>query len=84
MRNYEPVIPKEDLIHGAYYRGRCRNASIARWNGETQEFYHWRTKFGNRFIETIQCPEDEEHYDVFVAEKLIENPTEEIPFGDEK
>ncbi|HET8688686.1 MAG TPA: hypothetical protein VFM18_18885 [Methanosarcina sp.] len=79
--DYTPKIQKENLEHGAYYKGRCRNASIARWNGETELFYHWRTKFGQRFIEEIRCPEDEQHYDVFVTEEKIE-PEEgfEIPF----
>ena len=80
MGNYEPIIPKKDLIDGAYYRGSCRNASIARWNEKQDVFYHWRTKFGYRFIESISCPEDDSEYDVFVAEEVMENPTEEIPF----
>ena len=46
-------------------------------------FYYWRTKFGSKFIETIACPEDEQYYDVFVAEELIENPKEEIYFDSE-
>lgn len=80
MHSYEPVIPKDALIDGAYYKGRCRNAEIARWNGQEQIFYHWRTKWGSRFIEKIHCPEDESHYDVFVAEAQITMPEEEIPF----
>jgi len=70
MLNYTPLIPKEQLIKGAYYVGRCRNATVARWNGK--EFVHWRYKFGHTYLETINCPEDEQHYDVFVAEKLLD------------
>lgn len=73
-------VPKTALKHGAYYRGTCRNAQVARWNDEEQRFYHWRTKFGDRFVETIRHREDEEHYDVFDAEEEILVPTEEIPF----
>lgn len=80
MGEYDPVIPKSQLVHGVYYKGRCRNADEARWNGEKQLFYHWRTKFGFKFVETINCPEDEQHFDVFVAEELLDKPTEEIPF----
>lgn len=81
MRNYEPIIPKENLEHGAYYEGKCRNANVARWNAERQLFYHWRNKFGNEFVETIECPEDEKHFDVFVAEKKVDaNTVREIPF----
>jgi len=80
MTSYEPVIPKADLVHGEYYWGRCRNASIARWNGDEQQFYYWRTKFGHKYIETIKAPEDEQRYDVFIAEHIVDFGTAEIPF----
>lgn len=72
-------IPKFLLVHGAYYAGTCRNASIARWNGNEQCFYHWRYKFGFKFVETIKAPEDDDTFDVFCATSVIE-PEEEIPF----
>jgi hypothetical protein len=78
--DYTPKIAKADLVHGQYYVGECRNATIARWNGEDEQFYHWRTKFGCQFIETIRCPEDEKEFDVFVAEAACE-PEKEIPFN---
>jgi len=77
---YIAKIPKKDLIHGAYYKGRCRNANEARWNGERQLFIHWRTKYGSTFLEDICHPEDEKRFDVFVVEELLEKPTKEIPF----
>ena len=82
--DYIPKIPKEQLVHGTYYRGRCRNASIARWNANIRVFVHWRTKFGNTFLEEICAPEDENRFDVFVTESVI-GPEElkevkEIPF----
>jgi hypothetical protein len=80
MRDYTPKIPKSELVHGAYYLGRCRNARIARWNAEFQLFFHWRTKFGQRFVETIRAPEDDQVYDVFVAEEIVTSVDEEIPF----
>ena len=65
--NNEPTvfIAKKDLIDGEYYLGSCRNASVARWNSKDELFYHWRTKFGSKFIETIKHPDDEQKYDVF-------------------
>jgi hypothetical protein len=81
--DYTPKIPKTELRHGAYYTGHCRNATLARWHGPEQQFYHWRSKFGMRFIETIRAPEDEQQYDVFVAEHETMN-TETIPFPEEE
>jgi hypothetical protein len=76
-----PKIPKAALVHGEYYVGHCRNACIARWNAEKQCFYHWRTKFGQTFIETIRHPEDDQTYDVFVVEGVIlGEPDNIIPF----
>jgi hypothetical protein len=64
------VIPKEELIVGKMYRGRCRNASEALWDGEV--FWYWREKFGFRFEESIHCPEDDDVYDVFEADEVID------------
>lgn len=58
------MIPKAQLVAGEYYIGRCRNASVARWDGE--KFHHWRRKFGSDFIETIKHPEDDDTFDCFV------------------
>lgn len=71
------MIAKKDLIEGAYYKGHCRNARVARWNGTV--FIHWHTEFGHKFLEEIYHPEDDNIYDVFVAEEKIDNPEKEIP-----
>lgn len=76
---YIPKIAKKDLIHGAYYSGQCRNASEARWNADKQIFVHWRTKFNSTFLEEIKHPEDDNLFDVFVVEEILEQPTKEIP-----
>lgn len=73
------MIAKEELEHGAYYRGRCRNATLARWNDREERFYHWRFKWGMTFLETIKHPEDEDRWDVFFPEEKVENPEKEIP-----
>ena len=77
--DYTPKIAKAELEHGAYYTGRCRNASLARWDANKQCFVHWRTKFGSRFTEEIKHPEDDQDFDVFVVEEKTENPEQEIP-----
>ncbi len=79
-KTYEAKIAKQDLIHGAYYAGSCRNASEARWNADKQVFVHWRTKFNHTFLEEIKHPEDDQLFDVFVVESILENPSKEIPF----
>lgn len=66
-------IPRKDLIHGAYYKGRCRNASVARWDNTCGVFIHWRTKFGDRFLEEIRHPQDENRYDVFIVEEELKD-----------
>jgi hypothetical protein len=42
-----------------------------------QRFYHWRHKFGFKFLETIHAPEDDDKCDVFYATSVIE-PKENI------
>lgn len=64
------MIRKSELKAGAYYYGTCRNANYARWDGE--KFHHWRTKWGNSFLEEIRHPEDEKVWDVFTPEFEIE------------
>lgn len=73
------LIPKSELKHGAYYAGECRNAGIARWNAETQEFTYWRYKFGDEFTETIKHPEDDDGHDLFLPEAETEEERH-IPF----
>lgn len=68
---YTPKIKKAALVHGVYYRGRSRNATIARWDGQAEHFVHWRTKFNFRYLEAIKCPEDDDRFDVFVAEEAM-------------
>jgi hypothetical protein len=81
------LLRKEQLEHGQYYRGRCRNAQVARWHAGAQCFIHWRVKFGSRFLERIKHPVDENYFDVFLPLEAVE-PGEEIiaderfePFG---
>jgi uncharacterized protein (DUF433 family) len=80
-----PILPKDRLVHGRYYKGRCRNATVARWNSEKQKFYHWREKFGRIYIETIKYPTDEREpwWDVFDVVEEVPNPRFEIPFDHE-
>lgn len=69
-RNTPPLlrfaIPQAQLVDGHYYAGRCRNANIARWNAEDNQFYHWRTKFAATFIETIDYWQVDGHFDGFI------------------
>jgi hypothetical protein len=77
--DYVAKIPKKDLVHGQYYTGTCRNATVARWDAKLEKFLHWRKKFGHEYIEEIKHPEDEQYYDVFVVMEVCTNPEREIP-----
>ena len=77
------LLERADLKHGVYYLGRCRNATVARWNAQEGCFYHWREKFNSVFIETIKHPVDEGPiFDVFRPVSEISDPRFEIPFDD--
>ena len=68
------MIAKQDLVHGAWYVGHCRNAEYAKWNGEKKHFVHWRWKFAVKYPETILHPEDDQVYDVFEPYEKVDKP----------
>jgi hypothetical protein len=74
------IIPKAELQHGHYYVGHCRNAYLARWDAEHNCFKHWREKWGTRFIETINHPEDDNGFDLFIVTDYG-GPPEGIPLA---
>lgn len=61
------AIPKKDLIIGQVYKGNCRNANEAIWNGKV--FIYKRFKFGMEYFKTINHFEDDDGYDLFVPIK---------------
>jgi len=65
------VIRKEDLKDCGMYWGKCRNASLAEWNADTQKFYYLRRKFSHTFSEEINHMADDDGYDVFVPIKQL-------------
>ena len=54
-RDMKTPLPVGALEHGAYYHGSCRNAYIARWNADSNEFIYMRQKFGHVYPEGIRC-----------------------------
>ena len=59
-------LMKRNLKHGSYYCGTCRNAQVARWNAEKEEFIYWRQEwYGDEYTETIKHPEDDNGMDLF-------------------
>lgn len=68
------IIAKKDLEKNKYYFGKCRQTNVALWNGF--EFVYIRTKFNEKFIDTINHIEDDNGYDLFIPLKLT-TPTEE-------
>jgi hypothetical protein len=79
-RTDRPILPKEELVDGAYYVGRCRNATVARWSAKRGSFFHWRVKFSRIYVEEIKHPIDEEYFDVFRVVRHLADPKFEIPF----
>ena len=62
-------IAKADLKVGATYKGHCRNADKAKWDGTV--FKYTRHKFSLEYIEEICHPEDDNGFDVFYPYELI-------------
>lgn len=63
------AIPLNKLEINKKYKGICRNADEAIWNGEN--FVYIRTKFNMKFEEKINHFEVEEYFDAFIPyEKL--------------
>jgi hypothetical protein len=58
------AIPKNKLIWHRRYKGKCRNATEAIWDGE---YFEYITKdCGQTYLEKIKHFEDEYVYDAFV------------------
>lgn len=76
------AMPRHYLVKGNYYIGICRNASVARWDGE--QFWYWRLKWGKVFLESIKHRDDDGVFDVFDALTSVqEHQVQEIPLGEE-
>lgn len=71
------MITKANLIIGAYYNGKSRNASLARWNGS--KFIYMRTKFMDTYPEAINHEEDFSGFDCFKPLTLETDPEFDIP-----
>jgi len=69
------IIRKKDLVKNQYYHGKCRNATVALWNGF--EFVHMRYKFGAFLRDEVNHLEDDNGFDLFVPLRIEENPTDE-------
>lgn len=75
------TLQKDELVHGAHYKGRCRNAEVARWDATRGKFVHRQYECGFLTTEEICHPADEHRYDVFIPEVRIMVPVDEvIPF----
>lgn len=72
----EVFIAKENLVKGQYYRGQCRNAKVAVWDG--YNFWYMRTKWNMVFPEAIHASEDDQVYDVFYAFEPVDPTPEEV------
>jgi len=64
-------IAKKDLIDGATYRGKTRNATIAMWDEKNADFIHYRYSFGDKYRDKVNHFEDDNGYALFVPIKLL-------------
>lgn len=79
------MLRKCDLEDGAYYRGYCRNATVALWSTRNDCFIYMRQKFERRFAEDIRHPEDDDGFDLFVPlEKTVPAESEIISEEDQR
>lgn len=58
------ILDKSELVVGQMYKGMCRNATEALWNGTTFEYE--REKFKTTYTEKLPHPEDDQGFDVFM------------------
>ena len=70
MHFFFPPLPKSTMIHGQYYRGNCRNATLARWNAEIAQFVIIQN---NSAVQIPHC-EDDSGLDVFYPTIVEPNP----------
>lgn len=68
------MIEKQNLKHGAYYKGVCKNAEVARWNSTKGVFVLW----GKNKLESCSHPQDDID-DVFRPDFELLVAIEEIP-----
>jgi len=66
------MISLEDMQPYAWYRGVCRNATIAQWLPNKKKFIYIRHKFGGQLLETINHMEDDNGFDCFIPLSRIE------------
>ncbi len=75
-------IPLSELVDGAQYIGHCRNACVAVWHADRQEFAYDRQKFGQSYVEYIKPPELDNVYDVFYAQAAMSVDGSLVPLDD--
>lgn len=60
----QDILDKSELVVGKTYHGYCRNAEKAVWNGRVFEYE--RIKFGQTYMDSVEHPEDDCGYDLFM------------------
>lgn len=77
------LLPFNQLEHGSYYHGNCRNATFARWNAEKKCFVYMREKFGEIYPEEIgywiEAKPGEHRFDEFKPYGKMKEVLFEIP-----
>jgi len=73
MNKEYKIIPKNQMVDGMWYAGKCRNARVALWDAKNEVFVHIRYKFGY-MVDTIEHFEDvkDKSVDGFIPIEKIE------------
>ncbi len=64
------AIPKKDLVHGQYYAGEHRRATIAKWDATKNTFVYNRTKFNFTYEDDCNHFEEDDGYALFVPIRI--------------
>ena len=66
------VIRGEDLKHGNYYIGKCRNNHIGRWDATNKVMWYQTYTFGHYVRDNVNYLDNDNGYDLFIALKEID------------
>lgn len=72
-------LPKTALVDQEYYKGYCKNATVAVWDADNQRFWYVSHKWDTPFYEAVQHASDDNGFDLFYPEEPVKPaPDQEV------